>query len=105
MSEPLPFDALSAHTLEHPALSRSGETVLRDDQIGGPGDPADRRLILDSATLRALLSMAENSLSGRVVIHHAGVRRRHLRTSGGHVYEVLVLIGDQPVPESSGLFK
>lgn len=103
--EQLPLSALSAQIYERAAISRQGETVLKDVQYGGPpsednpGDLTDRRLYLDTRTLRQLLEVAENSLTGRVVIHHAGLRCRQY-LAGAHKYEVLTLVGDQPVAEN-----
>ena len=103
----LPLSALSKRIYERRALSHKGETVIADIQYGGPadaelgipGDATDRRFFFDTHTLRQLLEVAEQSLTGRVVVHHAGLRCRQYE-SGGHRYEALTLIGDQPLPES-----
>lgn len=100
----LPLSALSNLILQKDALSRAGERIVRDVQYGGPEDPTDRRLILDTRTLRQLLEVAESSITGRVIIHHAGVRCRQYE-SGGHLYEVITLVGDQPISESVAFLK
>jgi hypothetical protein len=50
------------------------------------------------------LEVAESSITGRVIIHHAGVRCRQYE-SGGHLYEVITLVGDQPISESVAFLK
>ena len=112
MSEALPLSALSKLAFNRAGLHLPGrDPVVADVQYGGPaepelaisGDPTDRRLILDSGTLDLLLQVARSSLTGRVVIHHAGVRVRQYRAPDGHLYEIVTLVGDAPKPEESAI--
>lgn len=81
------------------------DPCLRDVQYGGPspdgegGDPTDRRLMLDTATLRAMLAVAEASTTGRCVVHQVGLRVRQYRARGGHLYEIVHLVGSKPTAE------
>lgn len=105
--QPLPLEALAARNEIKPALQRGPDypEVLSIREIGGPQDPADRRLILDVQTLEQLLAEARSSMSGRVVIHHAGLRVQTLRDRrSGHRWENLLLLGSETKPEVSGLF-
>jgi len=71
---PDPLDSLSLRVVPHTILSPVvGWTVLGGRYIGGPDDPADRRMVLSAAELRSLLKMAEATPSGRVVLHHVGL--------------------------------
>lgn len=105
---PQPITSLSQRNVVRTPLQRGPgfPEVLRDFEVGGPEDPADRRLILDSKTLRHLLDLAETSPSGRVVLHHIGLRVQVLEDQpSGHRWENVSLIGTEAKPETSGLFK
>lgn len=103
---PASLSALSARNVVHPALQVTAgyPVVLSTMDIGGPMDPADRRLVLDVQTLEHLLSLARSSITGRVVLHHLGLRVQVLRDSSGHIWEHLTLLGSEPKPESALLF-
>lgn len=104
MADPLPLSALSQLSVERPGLHQPGrDPCLRDVVYGGPQDPTDRRLILDTRTLRAMLEVAEASATGRVVIHSVGIRVRQHRAAGGHLYEIAYIEGRAPEAESSAL--
>jgi len=107
MAEPLPLEALSRMNEVKPSLQRGPDypEVLAVREIGGPRDPADRRMVLDTKTLEHLLDVARASLSGRVVVHHAGLRVQTLRDrETGHRWENVLLIGSEAKPEVGGLF-
>ena len=99
----------SKHKFDRPLIHEGTARLLWDRTFGGPpepdignvGDPVDRRLVLSSAELRELLKVAEQSLTGRVVIHHAGVRVRCLE-EGGHRYESVRIVGGKVEPERVG---
>ena len=98
----LPFDSSPWPGLEHnPRI-----TVLRDVVYGGPdAEPAaDRRLVLDATQLQHLLDIARQSPTGRVVIHHAGLRVRRVLVNATQVVEVLKVVGTDPQPEPFSLF-
>jgi len=96
----LPLSALSDRQVERAILHEPGRSTVRDIEIGGPKDPADRRLFLDVETLEALLAQARASLTGRVVIHGIGLRVRTL-LEDGHRWDVVYLLGREPVPETT----
>ena len=85
-----PISNYSEHKFDRPLIHEGTARLVWDRTFGGPsepdlgnaGDPVDRRLILSTAELRKLLEIAEQSLTGRVVIHHAGVRVRCLEEGG-----------------------
>jgi len=108
MSKPAPLSALSARNVVTANPLQFGPDhpeVLGQHDIGGPEDPADRRLILDSETLGELTRIANTSLTGRVVLHSIGLKVQVLRDRrNGHVWELLTLIGTEPKPETSLLF-
>ena len=95
-----PLESLSRRSAYRAPLQLGPDhpRVLLEREIGGPEDPADRRLVLDAALLRQLLEVAENSLTGRVVLHRIGLRVQVL-DDGTHRWEHLRLIGAPPVPE------
>lgn len=108
MSEPI--QNYSDHKFDRPLIHENANVrIVWDRTFGGPpepdlgnvGDPADRRLVLSTAELRHLIGIAEQSLTGRVVIHHAGVRVRCLE-EGGHRYESVRLVGGKVEPERTG---
>ena len=108
MSDPLPLTALSRRNVARVTLQRGPgyPEVISDREIGGPNDATDRRLILDIPTLQHLIDVARTSISQRVTLHHFGVRVQLLRDAdSGHVWEHLTLIGTEPKPERSDLFK
>lgn len=100
MTRPL---AQFAPTLrEVPVLQRGPgypETV-RTFEVGGPSDPADRRLVVDRATLEQLLDVAKASLTGRVVLHRVGLRVEVL-DDGSHSWEHVVILGGELRPEQA----
>lgn len=103
MPNPIPLTALSRRNVAKRKPLQYGPDypeVLSDMEIGGPEDPADRRLVVDAATLQHLLDIARSSLSQRVVLHHVGLRVQVLRDSDtGHRWEHVTLIGSEPKPE------
>jgi len=102
-----PITSLSQRNVVRTPLQKgpSFPEVIRDFEVGGPEDPADRRLILDSKTLRHLLDIAEGTPTGRVVLHQIGLRVQVLQErDGGHRWENVTLIGTEAKPETSGLF-
>lgn len=95
------FNAIPFDAAPYTGLEANGQiTVLRDVVYGGPSvEPmADRRMYFDLAGLRELVALAERSPTGRVQIDHAGLRVRRV-LDGGHVVEVLSVMGTQPKPE------
>ena len=98
---PVPLSALSLRNVAKPPLQRGEDypEVLSVREIGGPEDPADRRLVVDLATLEQLCEVARTSLSQRVVIHGIGLRVQTLRDrQSGHRWDHVVLIGREPKP-------
>ena len=74
--------------------------VLGDRTIGGPEDPADRRLVLGVDDLQRLLDIARESPSRRVVLHHFGLRVQLLRSrEDHHRWEHVTLLGSEAKPE------
>jgi hypothetical protein len=97
------FNALSWRAMVKPGLQLPGRPlVLRDVQYGGGDDRTDRRMVLDTAQLRMLLDMAENSTTGRVVLHRVGIRVMLLRDQSGHQYEWCSLVASKLEAEASG---
>lgn len=100
--------ALSRRCVHNPRPLQYGPNypeVVSEVTIGGPEDPADRRLVLDADTLRHLLNLANASLTNRVVLHHLGLKVQVLRDPAtGHRWEHLTLIGSEPKSESTGFF-
>lgn len=74
-----------------PLQRPGGDEVLRKERITNPG--VDRRFYLDRAMLRKLLSMAESSTTGRVVMHGAELTIELLKAKDGHVYESWTVSG------------
>lgn len=103
MSRPLSDFAPSLR--EVPVLQRGPgyPETLSVFEVGGPSDSADRRLVVDRATLEQLLDVARASLTGRVVLHRVGLRVEVLE-SGGHRWEHVILIGGELRPESPPIF-
>lgn len=108
MTKPIPLSALSVRNVVTTNPLQFGPNhpeVVGQHEIGGPQDPADRRLVLDAATLRHLLEIANTSMTQRVVLHHLGLKVQVLRDrKTGHTWEHLTLIGSEPKPETSLLF-
>lgn len=99
---PQPLTALSQRNVIKPTLQRGPghPEVLADREIGGPHDPTDRRLVVDSRTLAHLLEIARSSTSGRVVLHQLGIRVQTLRDhTTGHIWDHCTLLGTEPGPE------
>lgn len=92
----IPFDSAPYRGLEFSPFL----TVRQDVLFGGPTvEPTrDRRFYLEAKALEALLDLARQSPTGRVVIHHGGLRVRQVQ-DGGSVVEVLSIVGDNPTPE------
>ena len=79
---------------------------LKDDLIatnvmGGPLNTDDVRMIFDRKSLEHLLDVAKSSMSGRVILHHAGIKQRIWRTGDQHIYQTLSVVSDPPKPEST----
>lgn len=104
---PQPLTALSRRCIVNPRPLQMGPSyphVVLDREIGGPEDPADRRLILDARTLEALLDIARRSTTQRVVLHHIGLRVQTLEDrENGHRWDHCTLIGSEPKPEPAPL--
>ena len=111
MPAPESLSEFATHSFARPPIQENSVRVIWDRQFGGPaepglgnpGDHSDARLVLSRQELQALLAVAEQSITGRVVIHHAGIRVRLLE-DGGHRFKSIRLVGDKPVPETSTLF-
>jgi hypothetical protein len=111
MPAPESLSDFAAHSFERPPIQEGSIRVVWDRQFGGPaelglgnvGDPSDSRLVLSRQELEMLLKIAEQSITGRVVIHHAGIRVRLLE-DGGHRFKSIRLVGDPPAPETSSIF-
>lgn len=97
---PRPLSHLSARLVEKPVLQRGPAypETLRTFEVGGPEDPADRRLVVDRATLEQMLGLAKSSLTGRVVLHRVGLRVEVL-DDGRHRWEQVIIIGGELEPE------
>lgn len=97
----LPFDSSPWRGLEH----NPRVTIRSDTVYGGPeAEPtADRRWVMDVDELQRLLDVARRSPTGRVVVHHAGLRVRRV-LDGSHTVEMLAMVGSEPVPEPFSLF-
>ena len=97
---PAPFHddrrlAVNSSPLQHPNRDR----LVRRVEYGGPSSNADARLFIDTATLRQLLAVAESSLTGRAVLHHAGVVVDLYESPNGHAYECWRLVASHVAPE------
>ena len=103
-----PLAAFAQRTIDRGAgLQLPGrDPCTRDVQYGGPGpdgeggDATDRRWVMDTATLRAMLETAEQSPTGRCVVHQVGLRVRQHRAGDGHMYEIVYVVGSRPIPET-----
>lgn len=97
---PEPLSHLSRRSVAKPPLQRGPDypDVVSVREIGGPEDPADRRLVLDVATLEELLARAKASPTRRVVVHGIGLRVQ-LLDDGAHRWEHVTLLGRAPEPE------
>lgn len=107
MSKPIPLTALSARVVAKPPLQMGPNypDIVSDVEIGGPNDPADRRLVADVEMLEHLLRVARSSVTGRAVLHHVGLRVQTLRDPAtGHRWDHVTLIGTEPKPEPAGIF-
>lgn len=108
-----PLSAMAQRVIDRAGgLSLPGrDPCVRDVQYGGPGpdgeggDPTDRRWMMDTATLRMMLEVAESSTSGRCVVHQFGVRVRQHRARDGHLYEVVHVVGGKPVAEEHAMLR
>lgn len=98
----LPFQVRVHDGLDH----NPNITVLGDVVFGGPSvEPtADRRMYFDVKTLEELLEVARASVTGRAVVHHAGIRLRRVQ-DGAHALDALYIVGDRPAAERFDLFK
>ena len=95
-STPLMFDN------PRPLQTPNGPEHLRKTVYGGPAAGKDTRIILDRRALLLLAEIAGQSLSGRVVLHGAGIQIDAWRGSDGHVFETWTLLcADGPKPEST----
>lgn len=110
MPAPEKFSDFSPHSFERPPIQEGAIRVIWDRQFGGPaddlgnpGDPQDCRMVLSRRELEALLEVAKASLTGRVVIHQAGIRVRLLE-DGGHRFKSLRLVGGKVEPETAAIF-
>lgn len=72
--------------------------------IGGPEDPADRRLVLRRQELESLLDLARASSVGAVVLHQVGLVVQMHRSPDGHLYEAVKLIASEVKPETAAFF-
>lgn len=96
----LPLSALSERMHEKPLVQLPGRPErIRRFTIGGPEEPRDRRLELDTATLRKLLDIAEQSEAGIVVIRQAGLDVSTWRNQAGHQWDQLTITGLEPKPK------
>jgi len=92
-----PLTALSNRLHELPALQLPGRANrIRRFQVGGPEDSADRRLELDTATLRMLLDIAEQSEAGICVVPQVGLDVSLWEDARGHRWEQVTIIGLEP---------
>ena len=64
------------------------DEVLKRTRVAGPETKQDIRVYYDTAELRYLLDLAENSPSGRVELVMAGLECTDYRARSGHVYQV-----------------
>ena len=91
--------SLSRRFHQRPVMQLPGRPERLDHyEIGGPEDASDRRLQLNTETLKRLLKIAEASEVGVVVIHQVGLEVSVWLGSDGHRYEQVTLIGLEPVP-------
>lgn len=95
-----PLDQFTTTLREVPSLQRGPgyPETLRTFEVGGPSDPADRRLVVDRRTLEQMLDVARSSLTGRVVLHRVGMRVEVL-DDGSHTWEHVVILGGELRPE------
>lgn len=97
----LPLSAFSLRNIAKtsPIQLPGRPEIVADRELGGPEDPADRRLVLDTTTLRMLLDRAEASSTSRVVIHQVGFRVQTLADNSGHRWDHVTLLGLEAKPE------
>ncbi len=99
MTGPRSLRSLSKRFHQRPVIQLPGRPRRVDHfEIGGPEDPADRRLQLNTETLKHLLKIAEASEVGVVVMHHAGLEVSVWQDDNGHRYEQVTIIGSDPEP-------
>lgn len=90
------------HDDPRPLQMPSGPRHLRKTIYGGPAAGRDVRLILDKRALLHLAKIAGESLSGRVVLHGAGLQIDQWQGTDGHVYETWQLLANNdPRPETT----
>jgi len=93
-------DRLNMRVNNNPLQAAGRDELMREAEFGGPASSRDSRFYFDRKELEQLLEICKSSVSGRVIIHHAGVKVRLYRSGSGHMYEAWHLIGSKAVPEA-----
>ena len=75
------------------------DKILRHYTLGGPQSDRDVRMYLELADLEKLVEIAKKSTINRVVLPKAGITLTVRQSHGGHIYETLHLVSNQPLPE------
>ncbi len=110
----IPVPELASHGLApkasrkediNPLQALGLDRLINRQVIGGPDseDHQDIRFYLSAGLLREWLEVSQRSTTSRVVIKNAGVVVGTYRTDSGHVFQLMTLCGDSPVPEASGI--
>ena len=95
-----PGDGMSKMVVHRNPIQRPGvDRLIRSVEYGGPGCGTDTRMHIDRATLQQFADVARQSVTGRAVLHGAGVRVDLYETETGHRYETWVIVGSHIEPE------
>lgn len=99
------FDPDVLERNDRPLQRPGADELLREDYFPPRGHTQDARFILDAEALRALLDVAQQSITGRVVMHNASLRLRTWRGGDGKVYTTLGVLATEAVPEDPSIVR
>ena len=98
-SAPNELGGIPVINVNNSSLQRPGKhRLVRSVKLGGQEAGQDRRLYLHRRELEKLLEMANQSISGRVVLDMVGLKVELWSTPSGHQYETWTFEGI-PKPE------
>ncbi len=101
-----PLSHLSPVLRQHPLIHLPGraDTLVSAVHVGGPEDPADRRLYIGRRFMAACWRAAEAATTSRAVIEDFGLHARAVR-DGGHTFEIVTIQGKHILPEDSAIVR